>query len=68
MDADVRIGRLTTHTTAVDAMGAMNPETLRLLAAALAPMLREMLAHDAQVQREGAMNNSPLDRIERSRG
>jgi hypothetical protein len=65
MDADVRIGMLTTHVNAFDAAGAMNPETLRQLAGVLAPLLRELLAHDAQVKNEGSMRNGALDRIER---
>ncbi len=63
--ADVRIGELTSHVQAVDSQGLHDPATLLALARAVAPLLRELLAHESRVQRELSMHDSPLDRIER---
>ena len=63
--ADVRIGELTSHVQAFDSQGLHDPAALQALARALLPLLRELLAHEARVQRELSMHDSPLDRIER---
>ncbi len=63
--ADVRIGEITSHVQAMDSQGLHDPAALMALARAVAPLLRELMAHESRVRGELSMRDSPLDRIDR---
>lgn len=56
------IDKIVNHIRAVDGIA---PETVRSIAAALLPAVREMLDHDRQVRMEKSVANGYVDRLER---
>ena len=61
----VSVGTMTSRINTFDGNAATAPETVRALAAAVLPLVREMLEHEQRVRKEGSLHNGYVDRIER---
>jgi hypothetical protein len=65
MDTQVKVNQVVSNLRAFDSNAAIAPETIRTIADAVLPFVREMLDHDQRVRNETSLHNGYVDRMER---
>jgi hypothetical protein len=65
MDTQVKVNQVVNNFRAFDSNAAIAPETIRTIADAVLPLVREMLDHDQRVRNETSLHNGYVDRMER---
>ena len=65
MAAQVMVNQVVNNVRAFDSNAAIAPETIRTIADAVLPLVREMLDHDQRVRNETSLHNGYVDRLER---